>query len=225
MSAISQIIMCALGVPKTIYFNFKCFPVRIAIKLPVFISHRVRFKVYKNCININADIKTGMIIIGMENGSFAMAKQKKSYIGFNSNCKGKITFNGKCRIANGVIINISNGNIIFGNNFTSNANLLVSCANKIQFGDNNIIGWNCSFLDNDGHKILKDNIQVNITKPIIIGDNVWFSANSSVLKGASIANNTVVAYNSCVLNKFKNGECIIGGYPAKIIKEKITWEK
>lgn len=42
------------GMPKTIYFNFRCFDFKTAIKLPVLLSHDVKLgKLYKGVITLN----------------------------------------------------------------------------------------------------------------------------------------------------------------------------
>lgn len=60
--------------------------------------------------------------------------------------------------------------------------------------------------------------QGTTAKGIRIGSNCWIGAKVTVLDGASIGNNSVVAAGSVVRGKFKNN-LIIGGVPAKIIKE------
>lgn len=53
------------GLPKTIYLNFKSLPLSQAIKLPIFISHRVILASLKGKIVFDCDnVKTGMVKIG-----------------------------------------------------------------------------------------------------------------------------------------------------------------
>lgn len=53
--------------------------------------------------------------------------------------------------------------------------------------------------------------------PIIIGDNVWVGANSSILKGAHIGANSIVAAHSVVLAGTYPDNSILVGVPAKAI--------
>lgn len=97
-------------------------------------------------------------------------------------------------------------------------------------GTNIIIGnWLLSSSDvylrtSDSHTVydLSGN-RINSAKDIIIGDNVWLCQKSSLLKGSKIPNNCIVAYGSIVTKPFDKDNCIIGGNPAKIIKEHIKW--
>lgn len=52
----------------------------------------------------------------------------------------------------------------------------------------------------------------------IIGDNVLIAAGAKILGGITIGNNVIIAANSVVLDSVPDN-CIIGGIPAKIIKE------
>lgn len=64
--------------------------------------------------------------------------------------------------------------------------------------------------------------------PIIIGDNCWISANAVILPGVKLGNHVVVAAGAVVTKSFPDN-CLIGGVPAKIIKEleayqgKLVW--
>lgn len=54
---------------------------------------------------------------------------------------------------------------------------------------------------------------------IIIGEKCWIGMNSVILPGVQLGNNTVVAAGAVVTKSFTEGNCIIGGVPAKIIKK------
>ena len=53
---------------------------------------------------------------------------------------------------------------------------------------------------------------------IYIGNDVWISTGCIILPGASIGEGSVVAAKSLINKKFPKN-CLIGGIPAKIIKE------
>lgn len=58
----------------------------------------------------------------------------------------------------------------------------------------------------------------HIDKPIIIGEQCWIGQGALVLAGVELGPRTVVAGGSVVTKSFPNGYCIIGGNPAKLIK-------
>lgn len=63
---------------------------------------------------------------------------------------------------------------------------------------------------------LQNNMQL-ITKNIKINDNVWIGANVTINPGVEIGPNVIVASGSVVTKKFTN--CIVGGVPARFIKD------
>ena len=79
----------------------------------------------------------------------------------------------------------------------------------------------------DSHSIIdkKDNIRINHAKSITINNHVWIGAHSSILKGTCINNNSIVATRSVVTKVFNEENIIIGGIPAKQIKNNINWLK
>ena len=94
-------------------------------------------------------------------------------------------------------------------------------------GDDVLLGWRVNIRDSDGHSIYDDITKIKnpIQKNITIGNHVWIASYVDILKGTEIKDNSVIAYRSCVLSKFDKANCIIGGYPAKILRENINWEK
>jgi acetyltransferase-like isoleucine patch superfamily enzyme len=58
-----------------------------------------------------------------------------------------------------------------------------------------------------------------------IGDHVWIGAHCSILKGVSLDAHTVVATRSTVTRSFSATNVLVGGSPAKILKERITWSR
>ena len=67
-----------------------------------------------------------------------------------------------------------------------------------------------------GQKIWK-NEQIQ-NPPIMIKDRAWIGANATILTGVTIGKNAVVAAGA-VVTKDVPDNCMVGGVPAKIIKE------
>ena len=82
-----------------------------------------------------------------------------------------------------------------------------------------------NFRDNDGHTIVYKNKDKQNEKSIVIKNNVWIASYVDVLKGVIVEENSVVATRSCITKEFSLPNILIGGYPAKIIEEDITWRK
>lgn len=56
-------------------------------------------------------------------------------------------------------------------------------------------------------------------KDVIIGNNCWIGMNSVILPGVVLGDRTIVGAGSVVTKSFEEGNCVIAGNPAKIIKK------
>ncbi|WP_148630436.1 acyltransferase [Bacillus sp. E214] len=220
MGKLSKIILLILGIPKTIYFNFKYLSFKDAIKFPIILSSRVLLYKTSGKVTINAPIKPGMIRLGFGGVRIFDRRHSRSvwYL------QGNITFKGKANLGYGTRLSVF-GDLTFGDNFAISAQTQIVCNHKITFGDGVIIGWDCLFMDSDAHWILNEsNQRTNKPKEIIIGDRVWIGARCTVNKGTKIANDVVIATSSVVYGTHETPNSILGGNPVRIIKEGITWE-
>ena len=215
-----------LSLPKSIIFNFKVFPFKIAIKLPILISYKVKTKgIKKGAIKIELPAKSKSIQIGF-GGTMGIEHNKESVFIISEG--GCITFADNVQLSQGVNIRIGQkGNLVIGNNFAANKNCCIFCDTDMKIGKDVLIGYNVNIRTSDGHRIydIETNENNPTVKTIEIGSHVWIAANVDILKGSKILDDSVVAYRSCVLSSFNKSNCIIGGYPAKILRENINWKK
>ncbi len=227
MFKIKEKINILISLPKTIYFNFKVLPFNKAIKLPFFIQNDVELgNLYKGCIFINDEIEKFMVKIGIRWKHDGVPELGKTRMDFAKN--SKLIFRKNVEIACGTTIKIGkNATIAFGEDFFCNKNCNIVSEERIEFGDEVLIGWNVSIRDNDGgnHCIIKNGIVKENKKKITVGNHVWICACVSLLKGIEIPDNCVVAYNSCVNKQFVKENTLIAGYPAKVIEERIEWKR
>lgn len=115
--------------------------------------------------------------------------------------------------------------------------LYINYGKHTKIGKNVFINFDCVFLDLGGitiednvliapkvslltesHPINPDERHSLIPKPIHIKKNAWIGANATILQGVTIGENAVVAAGS-VVSKDVPDNVVVGGIPAKIIKE------
>lgn len=211
-----------ISIVKTLYVNFKCFDFNTARKLPVFIGAEVSLKGLRHgCIILNTPIKRGMVSMGRSYGSTDYAEKKKSHLVFGK--FGIIVFSEKFRCSGDFHISV-NGILKYGYNFNSNYGMKIICHNEITIGDDCLFGWNCTLLDSDGHTMTIDG-KTNMAKPITVGNKVWLGAETVVLKGSTIGNNSVIGYRSVICGEYSPCS-IVTGLKSKTIKQgNIQWMK
>jgi len=98
---------------------------------------------------------------------------------------------------------------------------------KINIGEDCMFSRNIILSTSDYHSIisLETNERINPPKDIIIKNHVWIGYNAYISKGASIGNNCVVASNAYVGGKKFEDHTILGGFPAKHLKDNINWSR
>src|SRR5690554_6001525 len=89
----------------------------------------------------------------------------------------------------------------------------------ISIGDNVYITNDVKFLTHDGGTLIFRDLypDLEITKPITIGNNVFIGINSVILPGVKIGNNVVIGACS-VVTKDVPDNSVVAGNPARIIK-------
>ena len=138
---------------------------------------------------------------------------------------GKLCLKGKAIFSRGTALRIGDGICTIGDDFYCNANCQVFCDQEVSFGDRALLGCSVEIRDGDGHRIYHNGKEKPSTKPIHIGEHVWLAVGVNILKGAVVADHSVVGCRSCVTSVFDKPHVLIAGVPAKIIQEDIDWEK
>lgn len=120
----------------------------------------------------------------------------------------------------GKTFNCDNGKkISIGNNFTGNYNLTILDIREVTIGDNVMIGPN-TLITTVGHPLSPAGRRnhMSIAKPVTIGNDVWIGGNATILPGVTIGSNVVIAAGA-VVTKDVPPNCVVGGVPAKKIKD------
>lgn len=114
--------------------------------------------------------------------------------------------------------------LIVGANVGLGTHGFFGCAGGIEIGDNTILG-NYVSLHSENHNFSERDLPIRLQgvnrKGIKIGNDCWIGAKVTILDGAEIGDGCVVAAGAVVRGKFPNN-VIIGGVPAKIIKQRFN---
>lgn len=189
-------------------------------------QHRIKMR-YKNfCaykpVSLSIDKSSEIQINGSLTLNKIHSKQQKrklSFLVLGKNSKlivnGEFSFFSGCRV--GVL---DNATLTLGNNSYMNFDSKIYCYNNIKIGERVFISEGVTIIDSDVHRI---NNKIDISKPIVIEDNVWIGINTIILKGVTIGAGSVVSAGSVVTTNVPP-KTLVGGVPAKIIKRDIKWE-
>lgn len=203
---------------QTARINLKMFPFKVAIKTPIYIYGKAKFRELKGKIIINVPITRGMIKIG-KNDYYVRTSVPLTYWVLN----GTIVFNGSMRFMNGGYLCISrNATLSFGKEGLIGSNYKIMCFENINFGQNFSCSYDCQIYDTSFHYTQKSDGSVEkLTSPVIVGDYVWVGNSSTIAKGAVIPKYAVIANRSLVNKDFSSAVeegqgCLLAGSPAKI---------
>lgn len=88
--------------------------------------------------------------------------------------------------------------------------------NGIKFGKNVWVGPRVSIISmnhdpNNFHNYIESG-------PVLIGDNCWLGANAVILPEVELGEHTIVAAGSVVTKSFKEGNQVLAGVPARVVK-------
>ena len=139
---------------------------------------------------------------------------------------GRLLFNGRTHIGAGCNISVgSEGYLSFGKNMRCTGNTSFISHAKISFEDDCLVSWNCTFMDTDFHRIIKNGMVINMPSEIVIHHNSWIGCNCIVLKGAELPSDSVLGAGSLLNKHFSEENCIYAGSPAKPIVRNIEWKE
>ena len=96
---------------------------------------------------------------------------------------------------------------------------------SIILGNDCMLSANITIRTGDSHSVLDavSRKRINPSQTVLIGDHVWIGNTVLIFKGTQISDNCIVAGGSVVTGKTFPKNCIVGGNPAKVIKEGADW--
>ncbi len=140
----------------------------------------------------------------------------------NTEYGGTISIGEKTELLYGVTLMTYGGNIIIGKNCSINPYTVLYGHGNLTIGDNVLIAGHTLIIPSN--HIFSDtekpiNTQGETRLGIIIEDDVWIGSGCRILDGVTIGKGAVVAAGA-VVNKNVNPYTVVGGVPAKLIKNR-----
>ena len=195
---------------------FKAIRKAIIILSKPFYTITAYMVLYLNGVKIMPGLKVAgfLKVYVTRKGLVTIGKNLKLNSGFNHNLIGR---------QQKVIIWVD-GALKIGNNVGMSGTAII-CNYEISIGNNVMIGGNTVIYDSDFHSInpiermdIKLDRLCAIKMKVVIEDNVFIGAHSTILKGVTIGKNSVIGSCSVVTKNIPPNE-IWAGNPAKFIKK------
>lgn len=168
-------------------------------------------------------IKDKMTTIIVKNNINKTGKKTQIHSGIIYRYPGNITLGNNVIIARNVtlISETTDGKLLIDDNVIITFDTRIDFSGGIKIGRNSLISKN-TIIETHSHGLnphSKPNFQ-----ELEIGENVWIGMNSLILSGVQkIGSNSIIAAGSVVTKEVPEN-CIVGGVPAKILKQKPTIE-
>ncbi|MCW5520697.1 transferase [Aureitalea sp. L0-47] len=217
---------CSVNWGKTIYFNFKKFPLSTAIKLPVMFYGPVKFTNITGKVIIEGPIKKGMIGFGLQ---FERGTTHRGTAELD--IEGTIVFKNRAHIGKDCFVFIHhNGYCEFGDMGCLGSNVKFICTHRIVLGNWAGIGYESQVVDTTAHpmKDLTTGKYVPMAGAIEIGNYNTISNRVSIMNNTKTPDSCVVASNSMCNRDYTEygSNILLGGIPAKLLKTNYVrdWE-
>ncbi|WP_299679001.1 transferase [uncultured Dokdonia sp.] len=211
---------------KTYYFNFKKFPFKTAMKLPVFIYGNYKLTNISGKVIIDAPIQKGMIGFG-----HPFEVQKRSCGLGEVVIAGTVVFKGYVHFGRDVYFHVGYDAYCEMGTFSClGARSQLICKERIVIGNYVRIAYETQLLDSIFHQLIdmKTNTKRPITAPIELGNYNWIGNRSTIMKGTKTPDHTTLGSNSLCNKDYTDlGKYIvIGGVPAKLLQTEVKrdWE-
>lgn len=201
-------------------------------KLRYYLRLKKRIKGSNNILSFyNIFISKSTLNISGNKNSVFIAKSSKigdlsiNILGNNN----KLEIEKNCIIKGGCLwLEGENCHLRIGHNTTIEAAHIAVTENngKILIGDDCMLSNNIEIRNGDSHSIIdiETSKRINQAENVIIGNHVWVGSGTTILKGVTINDNSIVGTGSIVTNSCLENS-IIAGIPAKVVKQNITWKR
>lgn len=191
---------------KTIYINFRLFPLKVACKLPLQVGWNVDFRnVYFGCVSFENDVNIHRFMVKLGISPVPMISTKSDYTLIRFAKNGRMQFGDNILVHNGCsLITSESGYIQIGTDCVINQRTKIYSQKNVIIGAHCRMGWECQVMDSDCHLVYNENKKTigNPIGEIRIGNNVWLASRVSVMKGVTIPPYSIVSGNSVVLKSF-----------------------
>lgn len=136
--------------------------------------------------------------------------------------KSELRIGRKLKMHNGAKIRVrKGGKLEIGKNFGMSNGCVVTAYDHIKIGDNVMLGPNVLIYDQDHDYRAEGGVAAMKfkTAPVVIGNNVWIGANTLILRGTTIGDDSVVGGGTVIKGEYPPNSVIIQKRTTEVIKQ------
>lgn len=144
-----------------------------------------------------------------------------------NNCK--VFLKNKCHVTDvEIFLENNNCHVEIGKGTFIGRHTHIACTednSQIIIGDKCMISSSCQIRTGDSHSVLDlDGNRINPAASVHINNHCWLGENCKILKGVKIGKDSIIS-TGAIVTKSYGDNVLIGGIPAKIIKNNINWNQ
>ena len=141
----------------------------------------------------------------------------------------QIEFGTNCRVSRGAVLWFEDrdGVLQVGSGTTMvEIHIAVTENSKVIIGEDCMFANDIDIRTGDSHSVIdiQTGERLNYPGDVVISRHVWIAPHTVILKGVSIGENSIVATGAVVTKSCEPG-VIMGGNPAKAIKNGVSWKR
>lgn len=130
---------------------------------------------------------------------------------------GKASFGKETVTRRNNTFRVEGGRLTIGDKCFFNEGVSITCKESIRIGDRTQIGNNVVMVDHDHANHRKwDEYK---TEPIVIGNNVWIGANSVILRGSKIGDNSIIGAGCIIKGEIPENSKVMQNRQIVILKK------
>lgn len=150
---------------------------------------------------------------GRNPGYFFLGQGAEVHVGDN------VLIERRVRISTG-----ENARVYIGDNSYLGDGTNILAVKEVRIGQGCAISWYVLFMDTSSHPFASRGEEPHTRiAPINVQDHVWIGCRAVILKGVTVGEGAVIANNAVVTSDVPPGT-LVGGNPARVIKENVIWE-
>ena len=127
-----------------------------------------------------------------------------------------------------IIIDDDGGSVVMGNGnkFCGKTHIAAIEGTSVYFGDDCLFSSDVTFRTGDSHSIISTETgkRINPSLSINIGNRVWFGNHTTILKGVTLQDDTIVGTGSIVTQSIEETNVVLAGAPARVVKRNVCWD-